>query len=257
MAHEHGFFHGELHAENILVGQNDYIFYLIDVGHIKFRKRLPISWKIYDISKFFYSILNTCTDDEMRELANKYIRNTWIPNGKINFHERVLAEIYKIKRRHWRGTIKKCFRNSIWFKITRCDNYKIIMLKEWSKLKYQDPKIILLKLKELEIIASNYQIDMKVRNLRTNSLKCYREGREAAIFCYGMGKAVVHTPVYFAIVENADYDCVARCKYGFTPVQIKELVPEYLNPTKDLNQIIAELKKYPVSHNTVWGYSLD
>lgn len=124
-------------------------------------------------------------------------------------------------------------------------------IKEWSKLKYQDPKIVLLKLKELEIIASNYQIDMKVRNFRTNSLKCYREGREAAIFCYGMGKTVVHTPVYFAIVENADYDCVTRCKYGFTPVQIKELVPEYLNPTKDLNQIIAELKKYPVSHNTV------
>ena len=70
---------------------------------------------------------------------------------------------------------------------------------------------------------------MLVRNFRTNSLKCYREGREAAIFCYGMGKAVVHTPVYFAIVENADYDCVARCQYGFTPLQIKELVPEYLN----------------------------
>ena len=104
-----------------------------------------------------------------------------------------------------------------------------LAIKEWSKLKYQDPKIILLKLKELGIIASNYQIDMKVRNFRTNSLKCYREGREAAIFCYGMGKAVVHTPVYFAIVENADYDCVARCQYGFTPLQIKELVPEYLN----------------------------
>jgi len=126
-----------------------------------------------------------------------------------------------------------------------------LAIKEWGKLKYQDPKVILLKLKELEIITSKYQMDMKVRTLRTNSLNRYRQWREAAIFCYGIGKVVINTPVHFATIENADYDCVARCKHGFTPVQIKELVPEYLNPTKDLNQLIAELKKYHTSHNTM------
>ena len=107
MIHEHGFSHGELHAENILVGKNDYTFYLIDVGRIKFRKRLPEPWKIYDLARFFYSILDICTNNEIAELIDNYTSNTLTTEDKEIFHKSVFDEIYKIKRRLWNGRTKK------------------------------------------------------------------------------------------------------------------------------------------------------
>ena len=96
MVHEHGFFHGELHAENILVGQNDYTFYLIDVGRIKFRKRLPEPWKIYDLARFFYSVLDICTNNEMAELIDNYASNTLTTKDKKSFTNRSLTKFIRL-----------------------------------------------------------------------------------------------------------------------------------------------------------------
>ncbi len=95
----------------------------------------------------------------------------------------------------------------------------------------------------------------KLRTLRTNKLKRHREGREGALFCYGLQEAVLKIPVYFALSEADDYDLVTLRKLDdtllYTPVQMKEVPPERLNPTTSLNKEIQKLTKYVNSENLV------
>ena len=132
MVHAHGFFHSELHAENILVGQNDYIFYLIDVGRVKLRKRLPEPWKIYDLARFFYSVLDICTNNEIAELIDNYASNTLSSKDKKIFHKLVFEGIYKIKRRLWKGRTNKCLKDNAVFKTCTYGRYTINMRREWD-----------------------------------------------------------------------------------------------------------------------------
>ena len=75
--HDCGIFHGELHAENILVDQNNTsVFYLIDLGRTKLRRNLPLSWRIKDLSRLFYAIRNICTHEEIIGLINTYASQT-------------------------------------------------------------------------------------------------------------------------------------------------------------------------------------
>jgi hypothetical protein len=86
-----------------------------------------------------------------------------------------------------------------------------------------------------------------MRTLRTRGLKPWRELREAALFCHFMGERI-GTAVRIAKGEAQDYDAVATWEEGdlrkFAPIQIKEVVPSYLNPNADLLGVIASLTKY-------------
>ncbi|HHT9109998.1 MAG TPA: lipopolysaccharide kinase InaA family protein [Candidatus Brocadiaceae bacterium] len=130
--HEHGFFHGELHAENVLVDRIHGTFYLIDVGRIKFRKNLPLSWKINDLSRFFYSVLPLCAYEEISALIDHYTSNTFNFKDKENIRKRVFGKIRKIRRRLWYGRTIKCLKNNAVFKSTTYDKYTINMLREWD-----------------------------------------------------------------------------------------------------------------------------
>ena len=182
MIHEHGFFHGELHAENILVGQNDYTFYLIDVGRIKFRKRLPEPWKIYDLARFFYSVLDICTNNEMAELIDNYASNTLTTKDKKIFHKSVFDEIYKIKRRLWNGRTKKCLKDNTVFKITTYGRYTINMRREWDVNTLVDlinKHILSFKIKSDNVIKSSSKTgitQIRVANENTESV-CIKEYR--------------------------------------------------------------------------------
>lgn len=63
-------------------------------------------------------------------------------------------------------------------------------------------------------------------------------------------------PIFVALApdEASDYDAVARRIEGgteiFSPIQIKEVVPENLNRETDINKEIAKLKRYPASNDT-------
>ena len=85
--------------------------------------------------------------------------------------------------------------------------------------------------------------DERTRRLRTNSLKEGREGRDSALFAYGIRDQVLRHPVWIAKSENQDYDFVMRWIQDesdfYCPVQLKELPPEDLNP-----QIALEDQKY-------------
>jgi hypothetical protein len=120
-------------------------------------------------------------------------------------------------------------------------------LRALQKVEFCDPKPFLINLKNLEPHVAASDIDPRVKQLRTNGLKEWRETREAALFCYGMGQRIGQT-VYLARGESQDYDFIASWVVGneqhLAPVQLKEVVPEGLNPNASLQQTINSLAKY-------------
>lgn len=119
--------------------------------------------------------------------------------------------------------------------------------REWLQYNYLDPEKILVGLRE---IARTYPLDelrYHARTLRTRELRKYGEGRQAALFCYGMSRRL-GTRVSFAQVERQDYDVIARYKLGgdvnFVPVQLKEWAPDILPSPSTLQTELDKLSKY-------------
>jgi hypothetical protein len=123
-------------------------------------------------------------------------------------------------------------------------------LRLFSSLEYRDPRAFLVRLRELEREIASSALDIKIRALRTNELKPWRELREAALFAHFMGERI-GTRVGIARGEAQDYDFVATWESAgvrrYSPVQIKEVVPQFLNPDAQLSAVIESLKKYPDS----------
>lgn len=135
-----------------------------------------------------------------------------------------------------------------------------IIMNQWDKLEYYDPQEILIRLRQLEESFADKEVDEKVRTLRTNKLKTHKEGRDAAILCYGIGETVLKTKVHFARFESSDYDFIARYikqdTLVYTPVQLKEVVPDRINPNSTLDGEVSKLKRYK-SDNLVVGIHMN
>ncbi|TAJ20231.1 MAG: hypothetical protein EPO60_05685, partial [Rugosibacter sp.] len=118
-------------------------------------------------------------------------------------------------------------------------------LRAIQSLEFRDPRQFLVELGELECRLAASVLDPKIKGLRTNKLKEWREARDAALFCYGMGQRIGQT-VFLARGESQDYDFIAAWVVGdvqyFVPVQLKEVVPSDLNGTTSLKEIIDSLK---------------
>ena len=131
--HDCGIYHGELHAENILVDLNNTtVFYLLDLGRTQFTKKLPLSWRIKELSRLIYSIVDACTNEETKELIDNYTNQLSKPRDREIFHREVLGEVYRIKRRLWHSRARKCLKNNNVFKHTTQGNYKIHARNEWE-----------------------------------------------------------------------------------------------------------------------------
>jgi hypothetical protein len=142
--------------------------------------------------------------------------------------------------------------------VTLANNIDLITMidtriNEWSKLKFVDPGILLPRLRQIQQKFATSNLNENIKNLRTNKLKTYREGWEAALFCCGM-KKVMGITVYVSSYEASDYDAIAMWvkdeTQHFAPLQIKEIVPHKLNPETDINKEIAKLTRYSVSNDT-------
>jgi len=132
--------------------------------------------------------------------------------------------------------------------------------REWKDYPYYDPKVILPKLQKIRKYLSITDTPDTIRNLRTNKLKAEREAWDIAIFCYLMSKAI-GIDIYFSRIEKSDYDSIFTWNDGssqcFSPVQMKELVPEETNPNTTLEAIIESLKKYVNSPELIIGIKLN
>ena len=117
---------------------------------------------------------------------------------------------------------------------------------EWLTLSYHDPHQILRGMREIAIAVSRTATPEPVRNLRTNPLKPFREGRQAALFCFGMSQRL-GTRVRFALQPREDHesDVIGLIEENgtatFLPIQLKELPPEHLNPSMALQDLLDRI----------------
>ena len=133
MVHDHGIFHGELHAENILVDRdNTALFYLLDLGRAVFKKRPPLSLRIQELSRLLYSVTDTCTNEEITESINHYAAQMLAPKDREKFSKAVFKEIHRIKRRLWHSRTRKCLKTNNVFRVTTHANYRVNMRNEWD-----------------------------------------------------------------------------------------------------------------------------
>ena len=127
-------------------------------------------------------------------------------------------------------------------------------INEWMKLKFIVPANALPKLRKIQELLAISGLPDKVKNLRTSKLKRHREGWVATLFCYGMSK-LLGTTVFVCPHEASDYDAVSMWHVEdtlhFAPIQIKEVVPQKLNPYTDINKEIVKLRRYSVSNDTI------
>lgn len=231
--HTCGLFHGELHAENILVGRNDGDFYLIDLGRVICREKTPPAWKIYDLSRLLYSILNVCTHDEIATAIDDYADDMSSVGNKKSFHTAVFEQIRRIKQRHWDGKTKKCLRNNALFKTMTHNKYAINMRREWditvleeligkhtdSLMKRRDNVI---KLSHKTAIThlplsgeSNERVCIKEYRYPSAFKKffypfCHSPARKAWFAAHGLIAADVHTPKPIALIEEKRTGMIKR-----------------------------------------------
>lgn len=133
IVHDLGVYHGELHAENILIDTNSPAsFYLLDVGQAFFKKKLPLSFRIYELSRLLYSIKDVCTNEEIMGLISTYTNHLLSPKDGEMFCEAVLKKIYKIKKRFWYSRTRKCLKTNNVFKATTHAGYTVNMRNEWD-----------------------------------------------------------------------------------------------------------------------------
>lgn len=123
----------------------------------------------------------------------------------------------------------------------------------FSALKYYDPRHVLVELRKTELaIAPRTDLPDAVKHLRTQELKPLRELREACLFCYGWSQ-IDGQSFRVAHAEGQDYDAVASWQSDehlhFAPLQIKEVVPQKLNPHSSVQAIVNKLTKYTNSED--------
>ena len=122
-----------------------------------------------------------------------------------------------------------------------------ILLREFQQMAWVDPKQVLVNLRWLEQHLPD-RMDERVRRLRTNQLKEWREAREAALFAFGISDQVLKRPVFVTKSQNRDFDFVVRWEsdntHHFFPAQLKELPPDDINPRVALDDLFDKLAKY-------------
>ena len=125
-----------------------------------------------------------------------------------------------------------------------------IRLRTWAKQTFYDPEPVLRNLRDVEIQLARSNTPDLIKRLRTGRLKSEREARDALLFTHGMA-TVVGAKVYVAPGETEDCDFVTRAAVGdtihYACVQLKELVPEDLNPSQSLEGLVAEIEHLPRS----------
>lgn len=122
-----------------------------------------------------------------------------------------------------------------------------IMVREFERMVWVDPKQALINLRWLEMNLP-VGLDEQLRRLRTNKLKELREARTAALFAFGMSEKVLNVPTLVSKSEDRDFDFIVRWQKDemnyFYPAQLKELPSDDLNSSVTLDDICKKLEKY-------------
>lgn len=130
-----------------------------------------------------------------------------------------------------------------------------IRLRQFEGYEYHDAAAFLKALREIEPMIVQSGLSYQVRSLHTRKLRPTHEQRQAALFAHGMAGRLPEFRFSIACVEEQDYDAVIRWHNDreclFTPIQLKEFVPQHLNTDATLEEILNDLKKYTQSSDLV------
>jgi hypothetical protein len=133
--------------------------------------------------------------------------------------------------------------------------------RQWASLEYRSARDYLANVAPFRATLASSDTPERIRNLRTNGLKDVRELWQACLFAHGIGSTVLNTEVYLAPIEDQDFDCVAQCIMGdtrfYTPIQIKEFVPETVNANASLKAELDKLRKYVDSRDLIVAFYLN
>ena len=120
--------------------------------------------------------------------------------------------------------------------------------------RFFDPAPVLLEMRRLQSEAVANGPTEEDRNLGARRIQEISEMRQGLLFCYAMSVRL-ERPVYFARIEQADYDGIAYWPDGdcarFSPIQLKEVPPQQLNPAACLQDVLNGLEKYVDSADLV------
>ncbi len=128
-------------------------------------------------------------------------------------------------------------------------------IKQARKLDYISPRKALLFAMIRQAMSQRPELPRAVQNWRTNKLQPELQQRQAALFCFGRKCNEAKDKWAFAAWpdQNSPIDYVL-CrtkpdgKTRFEFVQFKELVPDDINSTQNLQDLLDELpKKYPTA----------
>lgn len=130
-------------------------------------------------------------------------------------------------------------------------------IRKWADLDFLDPAEVLAKLNDVEQqVADSDHSDQK-KALRTIELKPLRECRQAALFAMGLRVFTGNPTIEFSPYEADDFDAVFRRlqpdAIEYTPVQLKEVVPDRWNPKASVNEVIQNLLRLGSSSDLVVG----
>jgi hypothetical protein len=132
--------------------------------------------------------------------------------------------------------------------------------REWQTLRYLDPQRLLVGLREIALKLPLDTLRYHAASLRTHDLRTFGEGRQAALFCYAMGR-VIGSPVCFAQAEARDHDIIARFAandlLNYVPVQLKEWVPDFLKPSATLQDELNKIARYVNGNDLVVAFHLN
>lgn len=107
-------------------------------------------------------------------------------------------------------------------------------------------------LRDIALNQSLNELPYKTASLRSRELREYGESRQCALFCYGISQVYGYDMKY-AHYEKSDYDFVAVYEHddilNYVTIQMKELVPDKLNPRADLEDELKKLAKYTDSED--------
>jgi hypothetical protein len=125
------------------------------------------------------------------------------------------------------------------------DRMDAIRLRQVQQREYRDPTAFLKGLRRVELEVLANVSDPRVRRLRTNSLREWRETRIAALFCHGMSE-LTGVKVFLSKGEFEDADFVATWTADdtrhFALVQLKEVAPDERG--RGVDDVLESLAKY-------------
>jgi len=140
-----------------------------------------------------------------------------------------------------------------------------IQKNQFKKLAYHGARKVLLTNFIFRAVSEGPKVPKQIQTWRARRFDKYRFREQAAIFCYGLRSLAPRCSWAIAMWPEvqSDIDCVFRCRCPwdkeekYKTVQLKELVPDDVNPIASLQDILDELDKYADDSDLAVGIYLN